>query len=307
MPHIVALAFLGGIPPAWIIIGGFLIVLLLAILIYLKTLRPSALLTFGIIFIVVLIGLIYGSEWAVVRPSGEPLPGPIQEVLKIIFGYTPESAFENMLYTYTFFQYLVLPFLAAFIVIYWMIAGMGLLPGRFAAPLAIIIVLITSYTGIFLRVVHGTLRFFGWYAYSMVWIVLIISATAWGVGTIGGKALELERKIRKGVEELAKLQKQYEQLEAEAQQHTKQVTIGIQTGNKELVEAGEKGLKETEEKMKNVEKTTVKKATEIERWGDQLAKTDPEKASILQPKVSYARQTRMKIEQKKKGKMSKRK
>jgi len=201
-----------------------------------------------------------------------------------------------MLYTYTFFQYLVLPFLAAFIVIYWMIAGMGLLPGRFAAPLAIIIVLITSYTGIFLRVVHGTLRFFGWYAYSMVWIVLIISATAWGVGTIGGKALELERKIRKALDELMELRKQQEQLEAEAKQYAQQVAIGIQTGNKELVEAGEKGLKETEEKMQNVKTKTVKKIREVESGQKELVKIEPEKASILQHKISPFTQMRKQIE-----------
>ncbi len=162
--------------------------------------------TFRIITIILAIfvlsaGLSYAAD-VKVEPAGQPLHGAIKEVVQIIFG---GGVPDSMLYTYTFFQYIILPFLGAFILIFFL--TQNILPRSFAAALAIIVVFIASYSGALLRFVHGTLTVFGVYGYVLVWVVLVISSTAWGIGHIGTGIAKIEKEVRSYEKEKLDLEK----------------------------------------------------------------------------------------------------
>jgi hypothetical protein len=170
--------------------------------------------TIGISILIIIVGLIRGGMETRIEPPiearGERLPDAVVTGLRVIFG----GQFPDwMAYTYTIVPFLFLPFLGAFVLIFYLVRS--IMPSRFAAPLAIIIVFITAYTGVFLRFVFGTLSTFGWYGYILVWCVLIISATAWGIGTIATGVKGIETKILKIEKEITKARKELEEILAE--------------------------------------------------------------------------------------------
>lgn len=164
----------------------------------------SAIVTIIVGIIIIAIGLTRGFTAGPptnIEARGEPLPSEIKSIFRVVFGgELPDS----MLYTYTIIPCLVLPVLGAFILIFFL--AQNILPSRFAAPLAIVVVLISAYSGLFLKFVFGTLQTFGFYGYLLVWIVLIISATSWGIGAMARGIKGVEAEIKKTEAEIAELE-----------------------------------------------------------------------------------------------------
>lgn len=224
-------------------------------------------LTILLLIIIFAVAFVKVSTWDDVQrllpeEKGDALPEPVQVFFKVLFGggLAPE-----MLYTYTFVPFVLLPLIGAFILIYFL--AQNILPHNFAGVLAIIVVFITSYSGFFLRFVFGTLTFFGWYGYIIVWIVLILSSTAWGIGQIGGsfagigRALgEYERKKHEKEKKCIALRKYIDELDKMIARTFK--------GTEEhmaLMEKRADAVKELTENMQEITKLSEKEANEVRK------------------------------------------
>ena len=189
-----------------------------------------------IILVVIIIGIAIGGLQAAepqIEAAGTELPDWTKDFFRVIFG---GGLPNEMFYTYTIVPYLLLPFAGAFIIIYFLVEKIAAMPPKFSAPLAIVVVLIACASGIFVKMVFALLFAFGFYGFLLVWVVLILSASIWGVGTIGERAGKLsgimkkyEKKTLGVLHELEKAQADYDKYDRIVKNHprTPQAKIAL--------------------------------------------------------------------------------
>lgn len=167
------------------------------------------------VFLIILIaGMAIGGWEATpdIEAAGGELPGWTKDVFRIIFGAKLPN---EMFYVYTIVPYLIVPFFGAFILIYFLVEQIGTIPAKFAAPLAIVVTLIACVSGIFVKMVFALLFAFGFYGFLLVWVVLILSGSIWGLGTIGEKFGALSGIMKKYEKKFEDVDKELEKARAE--------------------------------------------------------------------------------------------
>ncbi len=167
------------------------------------------------VFLIILIaGMVIGGWEATpdIEVAGGELPDELKTLFRIIFG---AKLPDEMFYVYTIVPYLIVPFFGAFILIYFLVEQIGTIPAKFAAPLAIVVTLIACVSGIFVKMVFALLFAFGFYGFLLVWVVLILSASIWGLGTLGVKYGKLAGIVTKYKGKLEDVDKELEKARAE--------------------------------------------------------------------------------------------